>query len=72
MSVYRRLLDALIAVVLSAATIALTASVTPELAQPLGMLVACVFYFSRHPWGSGEGERINERIDDLYDRYLPV
>jgi hypothetical protein len=72
MSVYRRLFDALIAIVLSAVTIALTASVTPGLAQPLGMLVACVFYFSRHPWGSQDGERINERIDDLYDRYLPV
>lgn len=72
MSVYRRLFDALIAVVLSAVTIAVTAPVVPGLAQSLGMLAAASFYFSRNPWGSDDGDRINDRIDGLYDRYLPV
>jgi len=72
MSVYRRLFDALIAVALSALTIAVTAPILPALAQSLGMLVAATFYFSRNPWGSSDGDRINERIDGLYDRFLPV
>jgi hypothetical protein len=30
-----------------------------------------MYYFSRNPWGSSNGEAYNEWIDELYDRYLP-
>jgi hypothetical protein len=42
----------------------------PRLSVTLAVVLASAFYFSRNPWG-GNGERFNEQIDDLYERYLP-
>jgi len=41
------------------------------LAISIGAFLAATFYFSRNPWGSPDGDRYNELIDDVYDRYLP-
>lgn len=52
-------------------TFALSAVVTPSLSVALGAFFAAMFYFSRNPWGSPDGNEYNDRIDDLYDRILP-
>lgn len=52
-------------------TFVLGAVVAPYLAISLGAFFAAMFYFSRNPWGSPEGEKYNDTIDDVYDRYLP-
>jgi hypothetical protein len=46
-------------------------AVAPRYALVIGVVLASSYYFSRNPWGSPEGDRINEYIDDVYDRYLP-
>ncbi|WP_435334797.1 hypothetical protein [Haloarchaeobius sp. TZWWS8] len=71
MSVARQLVDVVVAGVLGFLTILVGSYVAPQLASTLGIIVSCGFYFSRYPWGSQEGQRINERIDAVYDRYLP-
>ncbi|MCT9095346.1 hypothetical protein [Haloarchaeobius sp. HME9146] len=71
MSIARQLFDVLVAGVLAFVILFLGSYVAPQLASTLAILVACGFYFSRYPWGSQDGTKINDRIDDLYDRYLP-
>ncbi|MFB6200652.1 MAG: hypothetical protein ABEI98_01430 [Halorhabdus sp.] len=45
----------------------------PRAATSVGVAAASAFYFSRHPWGvpAETGREYNQRLDDLYDRYLP-
>jgi len=52
-------------------TFLLGAVVRPSMAVTLGAFFAATFYFSRNPWGSPDGDRYNDTIDDVYDRYLP-
>jgi len=52
-------------------TFALSAVVSPSFAVALGAFFAAMFYFSRNPWGSPDGDEYNDRIDEFYDRYLP-
>jgi hypothetical protein len=42
----------------------------PRLAVTISVVLAAAYYFSRNPWG-GDGERFNEQVDDLYERFLP-
>ncbi|MFC7228497.1 hypothetical protein N0B31_13880 [Salinirubellus salinus] len=43
----------------------------PRLSVTIAVVLASAYYFSRNPWG-GDGERFNEQIDDLYERFLPL
>jgi hypothetical protein len=45
-------------------------AVLPRLSVTIGVVLASAYYFSRNPWG-GDGERFNEQVDELYERYLP-
>jgi hypothetical protein len=65
------MVEVVVASVLAIAGILLTLLVAPPLAQTVGIIVACGYYFSRYPWGSREPEGINDRIDSFYDRILP-
>lgn len=53
------------------ATFVLGAVVAPSLAVSMGAFFAAMFYFSRNPWGMQDGRELNDRIDGLYERYLP-
>ena len=52
-------------------TFVLSVVVAPYLAVALGAFFAAMFYFSRNPWGSPNGDQYNDVIDDVYERYLP-
>lgn len=71
MSTSRQLVDALIALLLGAAVLLALNAVAPPLGTRFGLVIACAFYFSRNPWGSPDGYRFNDRVDGLYDAYLP-
>ena len=68
----RQFVDLLIATVIAGTTIFVWQLVTgPVVALWIATLFSSMYYFSRNPWGSTRGEAYNERIDELYDRYLP-
>lgn len=72
MSLKHQVLDIFVGSVLAGVgTFVFGAAIQPSLAVALGTFFAAMFYFSRNPWGMQEGERLNDRIDDLYDRVLP-
>ena len=71
MSVARQMVEVVVASVLAIAGILLTALIVPSMAQTVGIIIACGYYFSRYPWGSRQPEGINDRIDAVYDRVLP-
>jgi hypothetical protein len=52
-------------------TVVLGAVIGPSGALALGAFAAAAYYFSRNPWGLPDGDRYNETIDAVYDRYLP-
>ncbi|WP_276270664.1 hypothetical protein [Haloarcula litorea] len=67
-----QLVDLLVAALIAGTSTVLWGLVAPPVvAVWLASLFAAIYYFSRNPWGSPRGERYNEFIDDLYDRYLP-
>jgi hypothetical protein len=73
MSTAHQVVDILVAGLL-AGVVAFTLSlVSPRAATSVGVAAAVAFYFSRHPWGVGveDGVAYNERIDELYEQYLP-
>lgn len=71
MDLPRQVVDAAIAIVVMLLAMLLLNPAAPGLGTRLGIVLACTYYFSRNPWG-GDGEHLNERIDALYDAYLPV
>ncbi|MFC4406422.1 hypothetical protein [Haloarchaeobius iranensis] len=72
MSVARQMVEVVVASVLAVAGILLIAPIaSASMAQTVGIIIACGYYFSRYPWGSRQPEGINDRIDALYDRILP-
>ena len=72
MSLARQLLDVLsTGLIAGSVTLTLSAVLDPSTAALVGVLLATMYYFSRYPWGSRDGERYNDRIDALYDEYLP-
>jgi hypothetical protein len=52
-------------------TFALGAVISPYLAIAMGAFFAAMYYFSRNPWGSPNGDEYNDAIDDVYERFLP-
>ncbi len=72
MTLARQLADLLVTgLVAGSVTLTLSAVVDPNTASLVGVLLATMYYFSRYPWGSRDGQRYNDRIDALYDEYLP-
>ena len=62
-------LDIVVAGVLAGVTAFVLTAVAPNVAVSVGVLAAGLYYFSRNPWG-GNGEDVNEAIDDVYARLL--
>lgn len=71
MSVVHQLVDVVVAGLLAGITAFLVSAIDPSIAVTMGVILACMYYFSRNPWGSQDGEKYNERIDEVYDRWLP-
>ena len=71
MSFAHQLTDILVSGLIAGLSAFLFGAVAPSLAVTLGVILASMYYFSRNPWGSQNGAAINDRIDDLYERYLP-
>ena len=71
MSLKRQLFDMAIAGVIAGLSTFMIGFIAVEPAITIGVVLACIYCFSRYPWGSQQGEAYNERIDSLYDEYLP-
>jgi hypothetical protein len=71
MSVAYQIVDILIAGVIAGLSAFVLSAAAPRFAVTIGVILASMYYFSRNPWGSQDGDEINRQIDDLYDRYLP-
>ena len=72
MSLLHQVTDVVIGgLIAGVSTFAFGAVMQAYLAISIGAFLAATFYFSRNPWGSPDGDRYNEMIDDVYDRYLP-
>ncbi|EMA53982.1 hypothetical protein [Halococcus thailandensis] len=71
MSVAYQIVDVLVAGVVAGLSAFVLSAITPRFSVTIGVILASMYYFSRNPWGSQNGDDLNRRIDDLYDRYLP-
>ncbi len=72
MSLTHQIADILVgAFIAGVATFVLGAAISPYTATAMGAFFAAMYYFSRNPWGSPNGEAYNAAIDDVYDRFLP-
>jgi hypothetical protein len=69
-ALYYQFVDVLVAGVIAAVVAFALVPVTAQ-ATSIAVVLASMYYFSRNPWGSTQGERYNETIDRLYGRYLP-
>ncbi|MFD1511732.1 hypothetical protein [Halomarina rubra] len=73
MSLAYQLLDLLVAGLLAGLGTFLLVPVAGQTGLTIGVVFACLYYFSRNPYGVSR-ERAAEYdtyIDDLYDRVLP-
>lgn len=73
MSTAHQVVDILVAGALAGVVAFALSLVSPRAATSVGVAAAAAFYFSRHPWGvsADDGAAYNERVDELYERYLP-
>lgn len=71
MSLARQLFEILLAGAIAGASTFAVSLVSPRYGLIVGVVLACMYYFSRYPWGSERGYEYNQRIDDLFDEYLP-
>ena len=72
MSVAHQVVDVIVSGVIAGLSSFLLSAFAPGLAVTIGVILASMYYFSRNPWGSQNGDAINDQLDDLYDRYLPL
>lgn len=72
MSMAYQVVDVVIAALLAGLSSFLLSAILPQFAVTTGIVLACMYYFSRNPWGAADGAAYNERIDEMYDRLLPV
>jgi len=69
---FHQLVDLLVAALIAGTSTVLWGFVAPPaVGLWLATLFAAMYYFSRNPWGTPNGDVYNEWIDDLYERYLP-
>jgi hypothetical protein len=71
MSFSHQLTDIVVSGLIAGISTFLFSAFVPQLAVTIGVILASMYYFSRNPWGSQNGDEINDQIDDLYGRYLP-
>jgi ABC-type Fe3+ transport system permease subunit len=71
MSVAHQMVDVLVSGLIAGLSSFLLSAFAPQLAVTIGVILASMYYFSRNPWGSQNGDAINDQVDELYDRYLP-
>lgn len=71
MSLARQIMDVLIAGLIAGVSSFLVSAVSPDVSITLGVALACMYYFSRYPWGSRQGADYNKKIDELYNEFLP-
>ena len=71
MALAQHIVDIIVAGLIAGVSSFLVSAVSPDVSITLGVALACMYYFSRYPWGSRHGADYNERIDELYDEYLP-
>ncbi|WP_435077022.1 hypothetical protein [Halococcus sp. AFM35] len=71
MSVAHQIVDVLVSGVIAGFSAFVLSAAAPRFAVTIGVILASMYYFSRNPWGSQDGDALNRRIDDLYERYLP-
>jgi hypothetical protein len=71
MSFAHQVVDILISGLIAGLSAFVFSAAAPRLAVTIGVILASMYYFSRNPWGSQNGNQINRQIDDLYERYLP-
>ncbi|EMA43373.1 hypothetical protein [Halococcus saccharolyticus] len=71
MSVAHQIVDVFISGLIAGLSSFMLSAFAPRLAVTIGVILASMYYFSRNPWGSQSGDEINDRLDDLYERYLP-
>lgn len=71
MSFAYQVVDVLVAGVLAGLSSFVLVPLLGEMAVTLGVMLASMYYFSRNPYGSDRGMEYNDRIDDLYARFLP-
>jgi ammonia channel protein AmtB len=71
MSFAHQVVDIVVAGLVAGVVTFAASAVVPGQAVNIGVLLASMYYFSRNPWGAEDGARYNDRIDALYDRYLP-
>lgn len=71
MGVARQAIDIVIAGLIAGISSFVVSALSPDMSVTVGVALAIMYYFSRYPWGSTEGEKYNEMIEDLYDQYLP-
>ncbi len=71
MSVAHQIVDVLVSGVIAGLSAFVLSAAAPRFAVTIGVIFASMYYFSRNPWGSQDGDALNRRIDDLYEPYLP-
>lgn len=71
MSNYHQLVDIIIAGLIGGLVSFLISHIAISVSTTVGVALACMYYFSRHPWGSQHGDKYNEMIEDLFDEHLP-
>ena len=71
MAFARHVVDIIVAGLIAGVSSFLVSTVSPDVSITLGVALACMYYFSRYPWGTRHGSEYNKRIDELYDEYLP-
>lgn len=71
MAFARQIVDILITGIIAGTSSFLVSEVSPNISITIGVALACIYYFSRCPWGSRHGIKYNEKIDEMFDTYLP-
>ncbi len=71
MSLKHQLFDILLAGIIAGLSTFMISFVAFEAALAIGLALGSMYYFSRYPWGSQDGEKYNELIDEFYAKYFP-
>lgn len=72
MSLARQVFDLVVAgSIAGSLTVILSFFIPVDSASLVAVMVATMYYFSRYPWGARDGEKYNEKIEEIYDQYFP-
>ena len=71
MSLKHQLFDILLAGIIAGLATFTISFVAFQAALAIGLALASMYYFSRYPWGSQNGEEYNDLIDEFYEEHFP-